>query len=66
MNFDTLLRGKELWTTMELVKQGLFKHRGSVWGLVKKGKLESIMVSQRARVITRTSIINYLKALNKK
>jgi len=64
MNFDTILRGREFFSAMDLVRIGLFPHRSSVWKTVKAGKLEVIMTSKQSRVVTRESIIRYLKELN--
>jgi len=65
MNFDTILRGREFYSTAQLVKMGLFPQRSAIWKLVKDGKLEAIMTSTQSRVITRESIIKHLKSLNK-
>lgn len=65
MNFDTILRGREFFSAMDLVRLGLFPHRSSVWKKVKSGKLEMIMTSKQSRVIPRASLIKYLKEINK-
>lgn len=65
MNFDTILKGREFFSAMDLVRTGLFPHRSAVWKKVKAGKLEAILTSKQSRVITRESIIKYLKELNK-
>lgn len=64
MNFDTILRGREFFSAMDLVRLGLFPHRSSVWKKVKVGKLTMIMTSKQSRVIPRDSLIKYLKEIN--
>lgn len=64
MNFDTLLRGREFWSAKELMALGLFKSKSTIWHVVRRGHLEAIMSSDRVRVITRESIVKYLKSLN--
>lgn len=64
MNFDTILRGREFFSAMDLVRIGLFPHRSAVWKKVKAGKLDVIMTSKQSRVIPRYSLIKYLKELN--
>jgi hypothetical protein len=65
MNLDTVLRGREFFSAMDLVRVGLFPHRSSVWKKVKAGKLQVIATSKQSRVVTRESVIRYLKELNK-
>lgn len=65
MNFDAILRGREFFSTMALVRTGLFPTRSSVWKKIKSGDLDMIYTSKKSRVVTRESLIRYLKKLNK-
>lgn len=65
MNFDIILRGREFFSTMYLVRAGLFPHRSAIWKLVREKKLEIFCTSKKARVVPRDSLIRYLKAINK-
>ncbi len=65
MNFDVLLKGREFFSTMALVRTGLFSTRSSVWKKIKSGDLQMIYTSKKSRVVTRESLIRYLKKINK-
>lgn len=64
LGLERLLAGKELWTTKELIRLGIFGAKSSVHRLVNNRCIEGFMTSDRRLVITRKSVIEYIMKLN--
>ena len=65
MDFEKLLRGKDIFTAKELVKLGIYGGKSSVHSAWHQRCIEGFYTSDRRLVFTKESIIKHLTELNK-